>query len=111
MVHVAAAELPDVGAMAVVDVHVVAPALPATVHVMAPVGATPPVPVTVPVKTMLPPRAVTRLSVTTLLWGGTVAPATLAIPTEIPDATKAPIAKCRIRVRRIPTRNFLSPLI
>jgi hypothetical protein len=79
-------------------------------NVTAPVGATPPEPVTVAVKMMLPPRAVTPLLVTTLV-GVVVAPATLATPKESPDATKAPRARFRIKIRLMPARDFLSLLI
>jgi hypothetical protein len=110
IVQVAVAESALAPVIAVVDVHAVTPALPATVHVIAPVGTLLPEPVMVAVKTMLPPRTVGELSVTTLV-GTVVAPAIPAMPNVSPDAIKAPSARYRVKVRRTPPREFLKLLI
>jgi hypothetical protein len=111
MVQVAVAVPPDPVKVALEVVQAVAPAEPVTVNTTVPVGETPPVPVTVAVKTMLPPSVVGELSVTMLLAVAVRAPATVATPKVSPEATKTPSARCRIKVRRTPTREFLSLLI
>jgi hypothetical protein len=68
MVQVAVPTCVDPTNVALEDVQAVMPALPVTVKTTVPLGAAPLVgPLTVAVKTMLPPRAVTLLLVTTLV--------------------------------------------
>jgi hypothetical protein len=68
MVHVAVATLAEPESVALDEVQTVAPAEPFTVNATTPLGVAPLVgPVTVAVKTMLPPSAVTPLLVTTLV--------------------------------------------
>jgi hypothetical protein len=68
MVQVAVATFVDPANTALDDVQAVTFALPVTVKATVPLGVAPLVgPVTVAVKTMLPPRAVTLLLVTTLV--------------------------------------------
>jgi hypothetical protein len=111
MVQVAVAVPPEPAKVVLEDVQAVTPAPPVTVNTTVPVGETPPVPVTVAVKTMLPPRVVGELSLTMFEVGVVRAPATVATPKVSPDATMAPSARYRINVRRTPTRKFLSLLI
>jgi hypothetical protein len=67
MVHVALATLAEPAKVALDDVHAVRPAVPETLKVTVPLGVAPLLgPVTVAVKTMLPPTVVTLLLVTTL---------------------------------------------
>jgi hypothetical protein len=68
MVQVAVATFDDPANVALDDEQAVAPAVPLTVKTTMPLGVAPFVgPVTVAVKMMLPPRAVTPLLVTTLV--------------------------------------------
>jgi hypothetical protein len=110
MAHVAVATFPDPDKVALGVVHTVAPAVPETLKVTVPDGTLLPVPVTVAVKTMLPPKEVGLLLVTALV-GTVVAPATLATPILNPDATRTPSAKCRITARRMPMRECCLLLI
>jgi hypothetical protein len=67
MVHVAVATFNDPDKVVLDDVQAVAPAVPETLKATMPLGVAPLVgPVTVAVKTMLPPTWVTVLFVTTL---------------------------------------------
>src|ERR1700677_1078079 len=104
MVHVAMAVLTEPDKTGLDVVHADTAAVPTTMQVTVPVGGLPPVPVTVAVKTMLPPNEVGLLSVTTFV-GVVVAPATPARPIVNPDATRTPSAKCRITARRMPIRK------
>jgi hypothetical protein len=68
MVHVAVATLVDPAKVVLEVVHAVALAVPPTVNATTPLGVAPFVgPVTVAVKTMLPPSAVMPLLVTALV--------------------------------------------
>jgi hypothetical protein len=95
IVQIAVAVPPDPANVAVDDVQAVTPAPPVTVKTTVPVGETPPVPVTVAVKTMLPPRAIGELSATMFEVGVVRAPATVATPKVSPDATMTPSARYR----------------
>ena len=68
MEHVAVATFADPAKVALVVVQAVTPAVPVTVKTTVPLGVAPLVgPVTVVVKTMLPPTVAAPLSVTTLV--------------------------------------------
>jgi hypothetical protein len=68
MVHVAVAAFVDPVRVALDVVHAVTPAVPLTVNATTPLGVAPLLgPVTVAVKTMLPPSAVMLLLVTALV--------------------------------------------
>ena len=110
MAHVAVATFPEPDKVALGVVHAVAPAVPETLKVTVPDGTLLPVPVTVAVKTMLPPRVVMLLLVTALV-GTVVALATPATPIVTPDATRTLSARCRITARRMPMREYLELLI
>jgi hypothetical protein len=110
MVQVAVAVFTEPAKVGLDVVHAIAPAVPETLKVTVPVGVLPPEPVTVAVKTMLPPNDVGLLLVTTFV-GTVVAPAMLVRPIVNPDATRTPSARCRITARRMPMREYLVLLI
>jgi hypothetical protein len=82
MVHVAVATFAEPAKLALVDVQAEIPAVPPTVKATVPLGVAPLVgPVSVAVKTMLPPTVVTPLLVTTLV--GVAAATVLLSPVAV----------------------------